>query len=138
MANRKSPSTAFTSIGYNYATVRKWNERFRKSLLKAAAATKPTPPNPLTPEQQEVVRALTLQGYKKGEAVALAKAANGLSSFQERFKSALASRVSPTIVTSESSDEASPERVSDNHAPQLPIECGDLTPSRAPWKSRDR
>jgi len=97
MGGKSEIAEYLTSIGYNYATVRKWNERCRKRLLKAAAPTKPTPSNPLTPDQQVVAVALEAQGCKKGEARNLAKAATG-ATFQERFKSALASRVAqPTM-----------------------------------------
>lgn len=85
------------------------------------------PPPLLTPEEQQVVQALLAQGYLKGEATKLAKAATG-ATFQERFKSALASRVSPATAARESNDEDSTEHVQDSHEPQPPIECGDLTP----------
>jgi phosphoglycolate phosphatase-like HAD superfamily hydrolase len=121
MGGKSEIAEYLTSIGYNYATVRKWNERFRKGLLKAAGSTKPLPPNPLTPEQHEVAEALKAQGCKKGEAWKLAKTAKG-ATFQERLKYALASRVLPATASSELSDDASPEHVvgGDNN-PQPPI-----------------
>jgi hypothetical protein len=110
MGGKSEIAEYLTSIGYNYATVRKWNERCRKRLLKAAAPTKLTPSNPLTPDQQLVAEALEAQGCKKGEARNLAKTATG-NTFQERFKSALAGRVAPPLMTT-MPDEGGAEPVS--------------------------
>jgi len=114
MGGKSEVAEYLTSLGYNYATVRKWNERLRNRLLEAAAPTKPAPTDPLTPAQQEVVQALIEQGYKKGEAIVLAKAATGMT-FTERFKSALASRVVPAITATESKGGTSFEEVPADH-----------------------
>jgi hypothetical protein len=120
MGGKSEIAEYLTSIGYNYATVRKWNERFRKSLLKAAQSTKPTPPNPLTPDQREVAEALETQGCKKSEAKKLAKAATG-ATFEDRFKSALAGRVAqPTIAKKPDEGGAEPVPAITVESPQPP------------------
>jgi hypothetical protein len=120
MGGKSELAEYLTSIGYNYATVRKWNERCRKRLLKAAATTKPTPTSSLTPEQQEVAEALEAQGCKKGEARGLAKAATG-ATFPERFKSALASRAAqPTIANEPEKGGAEPVPIITVESPQPP------------------
>jgi hypothetical protein len=122
MGGKSEIAEYLTSIGYNYATVRKWNERCRKRLLKAAAPTKPAPSNPLTPDQQVVAEALEAQGCKKGEARNLAKAATG-NTFQERFKSALAGRVEPPTMANK------PDKVGAEPVPAITVESPQPSPN---------
>jgi hypothetical protein len=75
----------FESIGFKYATVRKWKQRFYERTFKPLLNAAPGKPETLTPEQRELRDALTQQGYRPPEAIRFAKAAQG-NSFMERFK----------------------------------------------------
>ena len=103
MGGKSKVEEYLDSLGYNYDTVRKWNERFRKRLLAAAQPTKPPKPDPLTPEQKEVFAALKAQGCKPGEAKQLAKNTEG-ATFQERVSSALVHRSKAKLPNGEHED----------------------------------
>jgi hypothetical protein len=81
----------FESIGFRYATVRKWKQRFNERTFKPLLNAAPGKPETVTPEQRELREALMQQGYKKLEAERLAKEAQG-NNLIERFNWVMAHR----------------------------------------------